>query len=78
MTERCSLLPEIGLSRGDPTVDATQADQEELLALGPCQHYWVLDPPEGPVSKGTCRSCGEEREFPNYIQGRFNNGRRKP
>ncbi len=35
---------------------------------GPCEHHWVVDPPVGPVSKGTCRSCGEERDFPNRPQ----------
>ena len=29
-----------------------------------CLHHWVIDPPAGPVSTGTCRSCGEERDFP--------------
>ncbi len=55
-----------------------QADQEELLALeaiqerSSCLHHWVIDPPAGPVSKGECRSCGKERDFPNYTEGRFN------
>ncbi|MDP6402810.1 MAG: hypothetical protein QF467_04615 [SAR202 cluster bacterium] len=34
-----------------------------------CQHHWVIDSPAGPVSQGTCRLCGEEREFQNYIEG---------
>ncbi len=64
-------------------VNTKLADQHELFALeetqerSGCQHYWVIDPPAGPVSKGACRSCGEQRDFPNYIQGRFNNARRK-
>ncbi len=64
-------------------VNTKQADQHELLALeatqerSGCRHHWVIDPPNGPVSTGACRSCGEERDFPNYIQGRFNNARRK-
>ena len=69
---------------GVPTmVDTRQDDQDELLLLeatqdrSACQHYWVLDSPAGPVSKGECRSCGQERDFPNYIQGRYNNQRRK-
>ncbi len=61
-----------------------QADQDELIALkatqerSACQHHWVIDSPAGPVSKGECRSCGQERDFPNYIEGRFNNPRRNP
>ena len=62
-------------------MDTKQADQHKLLALEAtqvrtrCQHHWILDAPAGPVSKGACRSCGEERCFPNYIEGRFNNRR---
>ena len=57
------------------TVDTKQANQDELLAseatqeLSGCQHHWVMDRPAGPVSKGACRSCGEERDFLNYIEG---------
>ena len=60
------------------TMDTNQADQDEMPALEAtherpgCQHHWVIDPPEGPVSKGACRSCREERDFPNYTEGRFN------
>ena len=39
--------------------------EEQLV----CQHHWVIDRPAGPVSKGVCGRCGEEREFQNYIEG---------
>ena len=42
-------------------MDTKQTDQDEGSG---CQHHWVIDPPKGPVSKGVCRSCGEERDFP--------------
>ncbi len=32
-----------------------------------CAHHWIIDTPEGPVSKGRCRLCGEEREFSNSV-----------
>jgi hypothetical protein len=32
-----------------------------------CQHYWLIERPQGPTSKGVCRLCSEERDFPNYI-----------
>ena len=32
-----------------------------------CVHYWVIDPPEGPVSRGTCKICGAEKEFRNFL-----------
>ena len=33
-----------------------------------CQHHWVIDRPAGPLSKGVCRLCGENREFQNYVE----------
>ena len=58
------------------TVDTKQSgQQDELLALeatqelSGCQHHWLIERPAGPVSKGTCRSCGEARDFLNYIEG---------
>jgi hypothetical protein len=32
-----------------------------------CRHYWMIDEPSGPVSKGMCRMCHEVREFKNFI-----------
>ena len=64
--------------------DTRHDDQDELLLLeatqerSGCQHHWMVDRPAGPVSTGACRSCGEERDFPNYIEGRWNNARREP
>ena len=33
---------------------------------GHCAHYWIIDPPDGPVSRGVCKICGDEKEFNNY------------
>ena len=58
-------------------MDAAQAAQDELLVLeatqerSGCQHHWVIDSPAGPFSKGACLSCGEKRDFPNYIEFRW-------
>lgn len=30
-----------------------------------CPHHWIIETPNGPVSKGRCRLCGAEREFSN-------------
>ena len=30
-----------------------------------CPHHWVIALPAGPVSKGRCKLCGEERYFHN-------------
>lgn len=34
-----------------------------------CRHYWVIQPADGPVSQGICQSCGEIRDFKNYVEG---------
>jgi hypothetical protein len=34
-----------------------------------CVHYWVVDPPNGPTSKGQCKHCGMVAEFFNDLQG---------
>jgi hypothetical protein len=36
--------------------------------LSDCCHHWVIESPCGPTSAGTCRDCGENREFKNSIQ----------
>ncbi len=33
-----------------------------------CVHHWVIDPPNGAVSKGRCKVCGEEKEFRNSFE----------
>lgn len=32
-----------------------------------CVHHYVLEPPEGPVSRGRCKLCGSERDFRNGL-----------
>ena len=32
-----------------------------------CVHYWIIDPPDGPVSRGLCRDCREVRDFKNFL-----------
>ena len=33
-----------------------------------CQHHWVIAKPSGPVSRGKCRVCGEEKDFQNFME----------
>lgn len=42
---------------------------QELEERPACLHHWVIEKPAGPTSKGTCRQCGEARDFQNYIEG---------
>jgi hypothetical protein len=30
-----------------------------------CRHHWVIDTPNGALSGGRCKRCGETREFRN-------------
>jgi hypothetical protein len=30
--------------------------------------YWIIDPPNGPVSSGKCKNCGTEKEFKNSFE----------
>ncbi len=32
-----------------------------------CCHYWVIESPSGPTSKGICKLCGCESEFINVF-----------
>ena len=60
----------MGTKEADP--DEKTAEEGRASALerkAACQHHWMIPTPAGPVSIGTCRSCGEEREFQNYIEG---------
>ena len=42
-------------------------EQPEAKSDG-CVHHWVIDPPNGAVSKGRCKACGEEKEFRNSFE----------
>lgn len=44
---------------------STAAEEQGVPA---CRHHWVIQPATGPVSQGVCQSCGEVREFKNYIE----------
>ncbi len=33
-----------------------------------CKHHWVIQPAMGPESPGRCQTCGEVREFKNYVE----------
>ena len=33
-----------------------------------CTHHWVIEPPNGAVSKGKCKNCGMDQEFRNSFE----------
>ena len=45
-----------------PTVELSDQNESE------CSHHWSIESPNGPTSYGTCRLCGENREFKISIQ----------
>ncbi len=46
---------------------AAASEQPEAASDG-CVHHWVIDPPNGAVSQGRCKVCGEEKEFRNSFE----------
>ena len=48
-----------------------------MVQVAVCTHHWVIDPPQGPTSRGSCARCGQERFFDNTptIYGRGGDGR---
>jgi|TARA_B100002003_G_scaffold92564_1_gene86325 hypothetical protein len=44
---------------------AAVAEKEAAFAL--CRHHWIIEPANGPVSRGVCRNCQETRQFRNSV-----------
>ena len=42
---------------------AVQENPEQVVAT--CRHHWLIATPEGAMSMGHCKICGELREFYN-------------
>lgn len=38
---------------------------ETVVGGTQCPHYWIIEPPKGPTSKGVCKLCGASKEFNN-------------
>ena len=43
----------------------SSAARRQTVPHGACNHHWVIDPPNGPTSPGSCKLCGLKRRFPN-------------
>ena len=33
-----------------------------------CTHYWIIESPGGPTSRGVCKFCGAKTAFTNYVR----------
>jgi len=42
------------------------AIQNKRKRKAKCRHYWIIETPEGPTSRGLCKYCGAIKEFDNY------------
>jgi hypothetical protein len=43
------------------------AVMERPVGRGTCRHHWLIEPPNGPTSKGVCKICGEVKFFDNIL-----------
>ena len=50
---------------GKGTAIQERPESVETLEKPLCQHHWLIESPQGTMSKGRCKRCGEEREFRN-------------
>ena len=49
------------ITNAPPSADTGKSNAE-------CRHYWIIDMPGGPTSRGVCDLCGAERRFSNYLE----------
>ncbi len=40
---------------------------ERPVIRAACKHHWLIEPPNGPISKGVCKLCGEVKLFDNIL-----------
>ena len=52
------------MTQNTATPTPTQAEEDAQ-----CRHYWVIQPATGPLSQGICQTCGETKDFKNYVEG---------
>jgi hypothetical protein len=46
---------------------------EKPVARSMCKHHWLIEPPDGPISKGVCKLCGEVKVFDNVLEELLSN-----
>ena len=47
-------------------VNRQETAPEEPKNKDKCCHYWIIEPADGPTSRGICRLCGAEKEFDSF------------
>jgi hypothetical protein len=43
----------------------------EKPAGSACIHHWIIETPDGPVSRGVCKHCKAEKYFDNVLQDKY-------
>lgn len=51
---------------GDCMTDTVTRESSVSSAL--CRHHWVIETPNGALSRGHCKRCGHAREFRNSTE----------
>ncbi|MBI5948483.1 MAG: hypothetical protein HY875_10115 [Chloroflexi bacterium] len=39
----------------------------EQIPARPHAHHWLIEEANGPLSTGVCKSCGERKDFRNWL-----------
>ena len=55
------------MSKPNSATEKTASANEDEAENG-CTHHWVIEPPNGSVSRGKCKHCGESEEFRNSFE----------
>ena len=45
--------------------NTSDLEEEKSAVTTACRHYWNIESADGPMSRGVCKVCGEEKEFLN-------------
>lgn len=53
--------------RSSDALPLSSAVSAEATAGASCAHYWIIEPADGPVSRGMCQICLEEKDFKNFV-----------
>ncbi|MDE3096673.1 MAG: hypothetical protein KGK07_11835 [Chloroflexota bacterium] len=47
---------------------AVETTTREPATPAVCAHHWVIASPNGATSRGVCKRCGLEKDFPNSAE----------
>lgn len=56
------------MTQGTDITAQTDVSTAAIVEEDTCAHHWLIESPNGPTSRGTCKACGELREFKNSVQ----------